>query len=206
MVVNRGPKQPDYKLKHDVLFTNLDKVVFRQENLNKKDVLDHYNKIAEFLLPYLRNRDNLVKPAPTTSKFEIPGWFDADQIKVNDKDHLLYCVEIGCIEFDEVASLDRLVIGVDSGSEFEKAVVAANAVHQVLEGLRLPSFVKTDGVSGLHVYIPLASKGSHDTSIDLARFISRLVRLKIPELVVVEGSPDNSYGKVTLNHNCCQVI
>src|ERR1051325_6893268 len=38
MVVNRGPKQPDYKLKHDVLFTNLDKVVFRQENLNKKDV------------------------------------------------------------------------------------------------------------------------------------------------------------------------
>ena len=199
MVVHRE-KQPDYKLKHDFLFTDLDKIVFRSEKLNKKDVLDHYNRISEFLLPYLKNRGNVVKPALNTSRLEIPDWFDAEKIKVNDRDHLLYCVEIGCTEFDEVASLDHLIIGVDSGSEFDKAVVVADAVHQILDGLRLPSFVKTDGISGFHVYVPLDSKGDHDTSVDLAEYICKLVHLKIPELVVVEGSGENSYGKVTLNH------
>jgi DNA primase len=199
MVVHRE-KQPDYKLKHDFLFTDLDKIFFRGEKLNKKDVLDHYNKISEFLLRYLRNREILVKPTLNTSRLELPEWFDASQIKINDKDHLLYCVELGCIEFDQAASLDHLVIGVDSGSEFDKAVVAVNAVHHILDGLRLPSFVKTDGASGFHVYIPLDSRGEHDTSVELAENVCKLVRLRNPELVVLEGSPENSYGKVTLNH------
>ncbi|MEI9917505.1 MAG: hypothetical protein WDO14_01735 [Bacteroidota bacterium] len=200
MVVHRE-KQPDYKLKHEFLFTDLDKVIFRNEKLNKKDVLDHYNKISEYLLPYLKNRIQLVKPALNTLRINAPDWFDAKEIKVSDKDHLLYCIEIGCVEFDNIASIDQLIIGVDSGSEFGKAVVAANALHVVLEGLRLPSFVKTDGVSGLHVHIPLDSKDDFGAIAGLAEFICKLARLKIPELVVVEGSDENSYGKVTLVHS-----
>jgi len=200
MVVNRGPKQPDYKLKHDILFTDLERIVFRPEKLNKKDILDHYNKISEYILPYLKNGKHLVKPTPNMSRYEIPGWFDADNLKINDKDHLLYCVEIGGVEFDTTANVDHLVIGIDSGSGFEKAVDAANAMHVVLDGLQLPSFIKTDGVSGFHVYIPLDSKGSFETSVSLAEFICKLVRLKVPELVALEGSAENSYGKVTLDH------
>lgn len=222
MVVNRGPKQPDYKLKHDILFTDLEKVVFRQENLNKKDILDHYNKIAEFLLPYLKDRPHLVKlqtdsgpnvprknvgSLPHHSRLEVPRWFDTDQFVSNDKEHLLYCVEIGAVEFDPLTtrrnssgSPDYLIIGVDSGSEFEKAIDAANVLHEVLEGLRLPSFVKTDGISGFHVYVPLDSKDDFETSVGVAEFICKLVRLKAPELVALEGSPENSYGKVTLDH------
>ncbi len=153
MVIHRE-KQPDYKLKHEIEFTDLDKVVFRQEKLNKKDILDHYNKISEYLLPYLKNRKHLLKPAPNTSRYEIPSWFDADQIKITDKDHLLYCVEMSVVEFDIASGADHLLIGIDSGSGFEKAITAANVMHDVLEGLRLPSFVKTDGVSGLHAYVP----------------------------------------------------
>jgi DNA ligase D-like protein (predicted polymerase) len=222
MVVNRGPKQPDYKLKHEIIFTDLDKVVFRQENLDKKDVLDHYNKIAEYLLPYLKDRPHLVKQQndsgpnvprknigslPNRSRLDVPHWVDADQFLSNDKEHLLYCVEAGCVEFDPLTtrkrspgSPDHLVIGVDSGSEFGKAIEAANVLHEVLEGLYLPSFVKTDGVSGFHVYIPLDPGGSFGTTASLAEFICKLVRLKVPGLVALEGSAENSYGKVTLDH------
>src|SRR5687768_3092502 len=45
-VVDKGPKQPDYKLKHKFEFTDLDKVIFRHPQLSKEDVLDYYSKIA----------------------------------------------------------------------------------------------------------------------------------------------------------------
>ena len=52
----RGPRQPNYKLKHEIEFTDLDKIVFRNPTFTKKDVLDYYNEIAEYILPYLKDR------------------------------------------------------------------------------------------------------------------------------------------------------
>ncbi|HEX8061063.1 MAG TPA: hypothetical protein VF473_09020 [Cyclobacteriaceae bacterium] len=222
MVINRGPKQPDYKLKHDILFTDLEKIVFRQEKLNKKDLLDHYSRIAGYILPYLKDRPHLVKlqsdsgpnvprrnieSMPNRSRLEVPGWFDTDQFVTNDKEHLLYCVEIGVVEFDPLATKknssgtpEYLIIGVDSGSELKKAIDASNVLHEILDGLHLPSFIKTDGISGFHVHVPLDSKGGFETATNLAEFICKLVRLKVPELVALEGSAENSYGKVTLDY------
>jgi len=230
MVIDRGPKQPDYKLKHDIHFTDPDRVVFRQEKLSKKDILDHYNKIAEYILPYLKDRPLSVRQQadsgpnilrinidslPNRSRFEVPAWVqkvkapngEGEMFLCNDKEHLLYYVELGCVELDPCSSRkntsstpDYIIIGVDSGSEFEKAIEAASAMREVLEGLHLPSFVKTDGISGLHVYVPVDSKSEFDTSVRLAEFICKLVRLKAPGLVALKLSDENSYGKVTLDH------
>jgi bifunctional non-homologous end joining protein LigD len=50
------PRQPNYKLKRKIQFTDLDKVLFRQPQMSKGDVLDYYNKVADYLLPYLKDR------------------------------------------------------------------------------------------------------------------------------------------------------
>lgn len=54
--VDNGPRQPAFKLKHKIHFTSLDKVIFRQPQVNKQDVLNYYDKIAEYILPYLKDR------------------------------------------------------------------------------------------------------------------------------------------------------
>jgi DNA ligase D-like protein (predicted polymerase) len=224
-------KQPNYKLKHTIQFTDLDKVIFRQPKLSKQAVLDYYNKIADYMLPYLKDRilfgrfqsdrrgesvemntDELFddKSSPR------PNWIQTSAVSksktqkqmflCNDKDHLLFYAEMGCLEFDsglsKIRSIDTpdyLVIVIDSNDpELEKVKDVALAAKEILTGLQLPSFVKTDGMSALHIYIPLDSKSKFDKSKNAAEYICKLIRLKIPKVTAMEGA-DDDYGKVYLN-------
>jgi DNA primase len=223
MIVHRR-EQPDYKLKHEIEFTDLSKVFFRQAKLNKKDVLDHYNKISDYLLPYLKDRPLHVRlqseSGPNTPRKnfdelpkrilqEKPRWLSgsANGLLCNDKEHLLFYVENECVEFDaslsrkhSVDSPDYIMIGVESGSEFSKVIDVVNIMSEIFEGLQLTTHLKIDGISGLHIYIPVESKTAFETTKDVAAMICKLVRLKIPGLVSLIESDDNSYGKVTLDH------
>jgi bifunctional non-homologous end joining protein LigD len=227
MFVDKGPKQPDYKLDQKIQFTNLDRIVFRQPQLNKKEVLDYYNKIADYMLPYLKDRPHSVRlqadngPNPSFRNLkvlprklgqQIPEWTQdanvsgSNMFLTNDKEHLLVCVELEAVEFDSCLSRlrylalpDYAVIHIDSGSEFFKAIDVALVAKSILDGLKLPSFVKTDGLSGLHIYLPLDSRSEFEAAKDLTEFICKLIRLKVPDLVTIKGIDDYGYGKVTLD-------
>lgn len=227
MVVSKGPEQPDYHLKHDIHFTDLERVVFRQAALSKRHVLDYYDKIAEHLLPYLKDRPSFVRQQaesgpnvaratmdslPKRASQEIPGWVqsvsvgdDREMFLCNDKEHLLLYAELGCVEFDpchsrkrSLSSPDYIVIGIDS-SEISKTVEVALVARDIFIALGLSAFVKTDGGSGLHVYIPLDSKSEFDVTASVAEYLCKLVRLKLPNTVVLNGSDENDYGKVVLD-------
>lgn len=227
----KGPVQPHFKLDRDIEFTRLERVIFRQRQVSKRDVLEYYNNIAEHLLPYLKDRllwtrlnadgsEGVVKVNSETL-FEndvdrTPDWIKTASVSngkqresvivCNDKEHLLLCVEMGCLEFrpshskvKNLLSPDYVVIAVDSSeSELNKAVDVALAGREILDGLSLPSFVKTDGVSGLHLYIPLDSKSDFEAGRAVAEYICKLMRLKIPDLITFKGSEGYIHGKVSL--------
>lgn len=230
-VVDKGPRQPDYKLKYKIHFTDLEEIVFRKPQLTKKDVLDYYNRISEHILPYLKDRPQLIRVLSKSGRpaelktaealaehVELPAWLQTipsrkkDQGRMllcNDKNHLLFYVEIGCVEFraghsrtKSMEMPDYLVIKIDSPrGEFEKAISVVLTAKSILSGLQLPSFVKTDGQSGLHIYISLDARSKFETSKAVAEYICKLIRLKVPDLVTLEGSDDHSYGKLTLDYS-----
>jgi DNA ligase D-like protein (predicted polymerase) len=228
-VINKGPRQPDYKLKHKIQFTDLQKVVFRKPQLTRNDVLDYYNKIAEYILPYLKDRPQSIRLLSKDGRNTEYKTLDAlpegldwiqtantEQGRVllcNNKEHLLFYVEIGCLEFNcchsRTKSLelpDYIVIEIESPeAELGKAIDVALTARDILSGLQLPSFVKTDGQSGLHIYVPLDSKCKFKTSKAVAEYICKLIRLKVPGLVNMEGSNDRSYGKVSLDYKINEV-
>jgi DNA ligase D-like protein (predicted polymerase) len=225
------PKQPAYKLKHKIQFTDLDKVIFRQPKMSKKDVLDYYNKIADYLLPYLKDRvlsarrhsDKEDRNGGTdledlfADKSSIrPDWIQTaalaggkaqkQALLCNDKDHLLLYAEMGFVEFGSglarmksVDEPDYMVIVIDSRDrELTKVKEVALAAKDILTGLQLPSFVKMDGLTALHIYIPLDAKSKFDKSKNVAEYICKLIRLKIPAATAMEGS-DDDYAKVYLS-------
>ncbi len=184
-------------------------MIFRQPKLSKKDVLDYYNKIADYILPYLKDRilfgrfnsdrggenvemntddlfDDKSSPRPdwiqtsTASK----GKTQKQMFLCNDRDHLLFYSEMGCLEFDSglskmksIDAPDYLVIAIDSNDpELEKVKDVALATKEILTGLQLPSFVKTDGMTALHIYIPLDTKSKFDKSKNAAEYICKLIR------------------------------
>jgi len=232
-VVALWPKQPDYKLKQEIHFTSLERIIDRETQLTKRIVLDYYNKIAEYLLPCLKDRPQVIRllkdghqgPANMTleslkqnSTEEIPDWIrtvpvgkgnkEQQLLLCNDREHLLYYVQLGCLEFHPCHSRikspdlpDYLILAVESPDyQLAKAIDVALAVKEMLTALQLPSFVKTDGTSGLHIYIPLDSKSDFKVGKSAAEYLCKLVRLKIPDLVTIKGSDMHAFGKVTIDY------
>ncbi|HEX5169425.1 MAG TPA: hypothetical protein VFW11_09640 [Cyclobacteriaceae bacterium] len=231
-IPEKGPRQPNYKLRHKIHFSDLDKIIFRQPQGTRQDILDYYNKIAEYILPYLKDRplfirSQLGKGQPPIelsveglfkdNPGQLPEWVQSTTLSVagekrkmllcNDKEHLLFYVGMGCLEFSpchsrikSVHSPDYLVLVIDSpDEEGAKLTEVAAATGDILKGLQLPSFLKTDGMSGLHAYVPLDSKSTFETSRMVAEYICKLVALKIPDRVSLKGIDGYIYGRVLLD-------
>jgi bifunctional non-homologous end joining protein LigD len=230
--IEKGPKQPSYKLKHDITFSNLEKTIFRKGDVRKQDVLNYYNGVAEYIVPYLKDRrlwsritagssgdsDPMTHELLFTDDPDAkPAWIktaaDPDKqtlyLLANDKEHLLYYVESGLVQFEvghsKIKSYDLpdyTIISIDSPeSELGEAITVAKITNEVLTGLELPSFVMTDGHSGLHVYIPLDSKSQFEIARRATAYICKLIALRIPDLVVLKMASSHSYGKVVLNYS-----
>lgn len=235
-VVALWPKQPDYKLKHDIHFTGLERIILRQAQVSKKDILEYYNSIAEYLLSYLKDRPQAIrlyregqqgtaimtlKSLAESHEEEIPDWLQtvpvgkgkgADQLLLcNDREHLMFYVQTGCLEFHtalcragmkSLDSPDHILLAIESPDyDLTKVIEVALAAKAIFAGLKLPSFVKTDGTSGLHVYIPLDSKSTFAVSKNTAEYLCKLVRLRVPGMVTLKGSEVHAYGKVTLDYS-----
>ena len=123
-VADTATKQPDYKLKHKIHFTGLERIIFRQPKIEKKDVLDYYDKIAAYLLPYLKDRvqytrrysggsqepiEMSVEALFADDEDHVPNWIrpklisenkdEKQMLLCNEKEQLLFYVEAGCLEF-----------------------------------------------------------------------------------------------------------
>jgi bifunctional non-homologous end joining protein LigD len=231
---DKGPRQPDFKLRHEIHFTNLEKIIFRQAKLDKEAVLGYYDKIADHLLPYLKDRvlwtrrdADALKPSLSmtadallpANEEDVPDWIrrsssgdskhKKEVLLCNSKEDLLWFVENGSVEFDHSLarvkterSPDYLVIAIDSPDfEVAKAIEVALAAREIFDGLKLRSLVKTDGISGLHVYFPLETGSSYENSRLASEYICKLIRLKIPRLVSLNDTNEHTYGKVSLNYS-----
>jgi DNA ligase D-like protein (predicted polymerase) len=228
---DKEPPGPDFKLKHKIHFTNLDRVIFRQSKLSKLGVLEYYDKISEYILPHLKDRPLSTRRDVETQKPSIgmnasalfsddeenvPDWIKRQTIGngkqkeelllCNDKEHLLFYVETGCVAFEHSLSKmktpgvpDYLMIAIDSPEfDISKAIDVALGAKEIFDGLQLRTSIITDGISGLHVYFPLEAKSTFETSSRVAEYLCKLIRIKMPERVSLDGA-DDAYGKVTLD-------
>jgi DNA ligase D-like protein (predicted polymerase) len=226
-----APKQPNYKLDKKIHFTDLDRIIVRQATLTKHDVLDYYHKMAEHILPYLKDRPEVIRihTNRNTAKdyadaqalkqeafVEIPDWLQTatqptlkkDLLLCNNEEHLLFYIENGCLDFypcharaKAMNSPDYCLIAIESAEgEFDRVVDVARTMYAILTGVQLPSLVKTDGLAGLHIYIPLDAKSEFADSKHVAESICKLVRLKLPGQVALRDAEDTTYGKVLLDY------
>lgn len=120
---------------------------------------------------------------------------DIDYIICDNKPTLTYLNNLGCIEInpwhstvDALDNPDYLIIDIDPSKEntFEQVIEAANVVKEVLDKAGAPSYCKTSGSSGLHVYVPTAKKYTYGQVKDFAYLICMLANEQIPEFTTLE--------------------
>src|SRR5678809_56590 len=77
---------------------------------------------------------------------------------------LVWVINLGCIDLnpwyarcDDINRPDYLHFDLDpvKGADFDDVLQTALLVHDALDALHLPSFPKTTGSRGIHVYVPI---------------------------------------------------
>jgi bifunctional non-homologous end joining protein LigD len=194
-----------------VKLTHLQKPLF-PDGLRKRDLLDYNHDVAEFLLPYLRDRPYTMLRYP--NGIGAPAFFQKqagaipafvrtvampsanarghiDFVLCNDLPTLLYLVNLGCIDHHVWMSRaaaplepDFVLLDLDPGDRapFAAVVRVAQAIRRVLDACEIAACLKTSGATGMHVWIPLAPGHSFEQSRDVAALILRLAAARVPAL------------------------
>ncbi|MDB5179320.1 MAG: ligD [Patescibacteria group bacterium] len=206
-------------------FTHLDKVFFPKHGYTKGDLIEYYRTMAPYILPYLKDRplSLLRQPGGVGDKgfFQknmehLPDWAPAVDIYSDSTgetlhwmvggtlETLLYAVQLGSIEINpwnsRVRHLDRpdwAVIDLDpEGVTFQDVVTVALTVQQVCDDWKVPCYPKTSGKTGIHIYIPLGAKYTHDQAKDFAHLLAVEVHKRQPKLTSVERMPAKRPHKI----------
>lgn len=213
---------------HDLKFTNLSKVYWPEDNVTKRDMFNFYYQIAEYILPYLKDRPMSLNRFPggihgpsfyqKDVKNKAPEWAktfpyrtsdgeDKEYLVGDDEATLLWMATLGCIEmnpwFSRVQSPDNpdyCVIDLDPDKNtFDQVIEAALIVKKLLDAIDVPSFCKTSGSTGIHIYIPMGAKYTYDQTQLFARILVNRVHEEIPEYTSLERMISNRKGKMYLD-------
>ncbi|MDB5089092.1 MAG: ligase [Mucilaginibacter sp.] len=213
---------------HDLSFTHLSKVYWPEDKVTKRDLFNYYYQVAEYMLPYLKDRPMSLNRFPggihgpsfyqKDVKDKAPDWAKTfpytngegehkEYLVGTDEASLLWMASLGCIEinpwFSRVQSPDNpdyCVIDLDPDKNtFDQVIEAAQEVKKVLDAIDVPSFCKTSGSTGMHIYIPTGAKYDYDQTQMFARIIVDIVHKQLPDYTTLERMVAARHGKMYLD-------
>ena len=209
--------------------TNLRKVFWPAEGYTKADLIEYYERVATWMLPYLRDRPLVLTRFPDgiagKSFYQkdapefAPAWVRTERIYsrdterdiaylvVDDVEMLRYVANSAAIPIhcwaSRVPSLERpdwLVLDLDpKGAPFTDVVRVALALRRILDDLALPSYVKTSGATGLHILLPLGARYTYEQARTFARLLAVLGVEAEPEISTVARPLRDRGGKVYID-------
>ena len=150
---------------------------------------------------------------------KVPAWVEKYPYKAegerkrkhymlcNNEAALLYMANLAAIEMNPWSSTIQqpdkptwclLDLDPDNSNTFEQVIEVANAIHAFLDDIAVPSYCKTSGSTGLHIYIPLGGKYTYDQSQLFARWVAGEVDSTL-DFTSVERMTDKRRGKVYID-------
>ena len=84
---------------------------------------------------------------------------------------------------------------------FTKTVEVARAFKEILDAAALPSYVKTSGATGLHIYVPVLRQFPYPVIRSLCETVSGELLARMPQDVTLEWASQKRTGKIFLDVN-----
>lgn len=209
--------------------SNTRKIFWPKEGISKGEVIDYYRSVSRFILPHIKNRPQSLRRFPngiSGDRFyqknmeSVPPWIETVTVNSEGEERdirymlcqkepdLVYMANLGCIEIhpwlSSVPTLDYpdfAVIDLDPlDVDFEAVVDVALGVHELLNELGLPSYVKTSGSTGMHIYLPMGAQYDYDQVVQFSKIIATMVHVRMPDVTSIERSPKKRGRKVYLDY------
>lgn len=216
----------------EVRLTNLRKLFWKSLGITKRDLLQYYADVSPWLLPHLHDRAMVMKRYPNGAEGEFfymkrapeprPDWIEICTIDhgsagiidfpmVQDLPTLLWLINLGCIDLnqwyaqcDDTDRPDVLHFDLDPGpgATFERVREVALRVRDILGALKIPTFPKTTGSKGIHVYIPIVRGPVQKDVWTFAKAIAIELEARHSDILTAEyRKAKRPHGRVLVDYN-----
>lgn len=212
-----------------LVITHPERLVWPSLGIRKIDLVRYAEEVGECFLRQLRNRPLTLVRCPGGAEAECfyqrhlgmgasPGELKQFGRERSSKGHYLYldslagilsAVQNGAVEFHtwgasvpDVKHPDRITMDLDPGPDvsWEELLEATRLTRQLLDGLKLKSFLKTTGGKGLHVVAPLVPEREWGEVKAFTRKVAEFLVRARPELFVATMSKQKRGGKVFVDY------
>ena len=209
--------------------SNLKKDLYPSYGFTKAHVLEYYRRIADFILPHLKDRALTLKRYPDGTEKDFffekrcpahrPDWVKTAEVHhkeermtvclVNDLETLIWVENLASLELHvplaragSPETPDSIVFDLDPGDQagiLDCARVAL-ILRDLFSQMRLESYVKTSGKKGLHVYVPLNRKeATFEDTKKFSKAAAEVLQRNYPDLVTAKMAKESRIKKVFIN-------
>jgi bifunctional non-homologous end joining protein LigD len=214
---------------HGVRISSPDRVVDPGDGITKLELARYYEAVAPVMLEHLDDRPVALVRAPEglagerffqkhLARLVIPRIHQLDPhldpghpplIEIDTVAALVGAVQMGTVEFHtwnathtSIEKPDRVIFDLDPDPElaWARVVEAAELLKNLLDDLRLASFVKTSGGRGLHVVLPLQRRHGWEQAKAFALAVAQHLAAAMPERFSAKMGAENRVGRVFVDY------
>ncbi len=144
----------------------------------------------------------MARVSPDPDAPTLPTTFTASRENIeasvlNYPDFLLFDLDPYIYRGDEAAGEEPQL----NRKAFTKTVEVARAFKEILDAAALPSYVKTSGATGLHIYVPVLRQFPYPVIRSLCETVSGELLARMPQDVTLEWASQKRTGKIFLDVN-----
>lgn len=201
-----------------VTITHPDRVIFADAKISKRELAEHFARVAPVMLPHVAGRPlSLVRcpegvgapcffqkhwtgklpPTLDTVAIEQSDGKKHPYVVVHDAAGLVTLAQWGIVEVhpwgaraDAPDRPDRVIFDLDPGPGVTWGAVreATSGLRALLQELGLESWLKTSGGKGLHVELPVARRVTWDDVADFSRAVAERMAAEFPDRFIARAS------------------
>jgi DNA ligase D len=214
-----------------VRVTNPEKVFFPARGETKLDLVHYYLAVGEGALLGVYERPTVLKRFPDgalgepffqkrvppkrpewleTVEVTFPSGRSADELCPVDVAHLIWAVNLGCLDLNpwpvrrgDVDHPDELRVDLDPqpGVPFDAVRRVALVVQEILDAHTLVGFPKTSGSRGIHVNVRIEPRWNFTEVRRAALALARAVERDVPELATSKWWKEQRGDRVFVDYN-----
>lgn len=209
--------------------SHADKLLYPDDQISKKEVVEYFYKIAEHLLPFVQNRPISFKRYPNginesgfynkhrpayfpdfIEELTVPMVQNNSEMKmagIRSKKALVYLAGQNVLELhtplstmSSIEKPDQLIFDLDpQDNDFEKIRTTAFALKKMLDEFAITTFVKTSGSRGLHIHLPIKAHCKFAQIKEISRKIAEKLHQQTHQITTLEQRKDQRGNKVFID-------
>jgi bifunctional non-homologous end joining protein LigD len=213
----------------DVKLSNLEKVLWPEENIAKAELIQYYLSVKSYVLKWMGLRPLTLIRFPDGIQGEkfysknaaafTPSWVSSIQVEdikylyIKNSADLVYIINLAALELHamtvksgDISTPDQMIFDLDPSEDvgFENLKEICFNLTSLLSDLGYHPHVKTTGGKGLHIYVPVNPIYTREEVFEASKRIGQIFTDKYP-VTTLKMSKERRQGKVLIdiyrNHN-----